>query len=96
LRGHQVVAAHNMRAALAAAENNPFDLLISDIGLPDGNGMELLRQLRTKFSIPGIAISGFGMDLDIGKSLEAGFFAHLVKPVKLEKLEAAIQHVMAR
>jgi len=96
LRGHQVAAAPSMHAALTAAENNPFDLLISDIGLPDGNGMELLRQLRTKFPIPGIAISGFGMDLDIGKSLEAGFSAHLVKPVKLEKLESAIQHVMGR
>lgn len=95
LRGHQVVAAHSVHAALEAAENNPFDLLISDVGLPDGNGMELLRQLRAKIDIRGIAISGFGMDADIGKSLEAGFSAHLVKPVKLEKLEAAIARVIA-
>jgi CheY-like chemotaxis protein len=95
LRGHHVAAAHSMRAAMAAAENNQFDLLISDVGLPDGNGMELLRHLRSKFAIPGIAISGFGMDADIGKSLEAGFSAHLVKPVKLEKLEAAIEHAMS-
>jgi signal transduction histidine kinase len=95
LHGHHVVAVHSMRAAMAAAENNSFDLLISDVGLPDGNGMELLRQLRSKFPIAGIAISGFGMDADIGKSLEAGFSAHLVKPVKLEKLEAAIQHAMS-
>ncbi|HEV2839908.1 MAG TPA: MASE1 domain-containing protein [Chthoniobacterales bacterium] len=95
LRGHQVVAAYSMRSALAAAENNHFDLLISDVGLPDGNGMELLRHLREKFDIRGIAISGFGMDADIGKSLEAGFSAHLVKPVKLEKLEAAISRMMS-
>ena len=95
LRGHHVAAAHNMRAAKEAAENNQYDLLISDVGLPDGNGMELLRHLRSKFAIPGIAISGFGMDADIGKSLEAGFSAHLVKPVKLEKLEAAIARVMS-
>jgi signal transduction histidine kinase/CheY-like chemotaxis protein len=95
LRGHHVDAAHSMRGAIEAAENNQFDLLISDVGLPDGNGMDLLRHLRSKFAIPGIAISGFGMDADIGKSLEAGFSAHLVKPVRLEKLEAAIQHAMS-
>lgn len=95
LRGHQVTAAHNMREALVTASHGSFDLLISDVGLPDGNGMDLLRTMRTLQPIRGIAISGFGMDTDIGKSLEAGFAEHLVKPVKLEKLEAAIARVMA-
>jgi signal transduction histidine kinase/CheY-like chemotaxis protein len=95
LRGHSVAAAHNMRGALEIAAGDSFDLLISDVGLPDGNGMDLLRYLRTQRSIRGIAISGFGMDADISKSLEAGFSEHLVKPVKLEKLEAAIARVMA-
>ena len=96
LRGHNVAAAHNMRRALEiAGDVNSFDLLISDVGLPDGNGMDLLRVLRTKNPIRGIAISGFGMDADIAKSMEAGFGEHLVKPVKLEKLEAAIARVMA-
>jgi signal transduction histidine kinase/ActR/RegA family two-component response regulator len=94
LRGHSVSAAQSMRAALELASHESFDLLISDIGLPDGNGMELLRNLRAKTPIRGIAISGFGMDADISKSLEAGFSDHLVKPVKLEKLEAAIARVM--
>jgi CheY-like chemotaxis protein len=98
LRGHDVVPAHNMRRALelAGADGASFDLVISDVGLPDGNGMDLLRYLRIKHPIRGIAISGFGMDADIGKSLEAGFSEHLVKPVKLEKLEAAIARVMAK
>ena len=95
LRGHRVTAAHNMREALVTASHDSFDLLISDVGLPDGNGMDLLRTVRTLQPIRGIAISGFGMDADIGKSLEAGFAEHLVKPVKLEKLEAAIARVMA-
>jgi CheY-like chemotaxis protein len=56
--------------------------------------MDLLRVLRTKNPIRVIAISGFGMDADIAKSMEAGFAEHLVKPVKLEKLEAAIARVM--
>jgi two-component system CheB/CheR fusion protein len=96
LRGHTVTAAHNMRGALeiAGASEEPFELLISDVGLPDGNGMDLIRYLRVKLPIRGIAISGFGMDSDISKSLEAGFSEHLVKPVKLEKLEAAIARVM--
>ena len=96
LRGHTVAAAHNMRSALEkAGDGTSFDLLVSDVGLPDGNGMDLLRVLRTKHPIRGIAISGFGMDADIAKSMEAGFAEHLVKPVKLEKLEAAIARVMA-
>jgi two-component system CheB/CheR fusion protein len=96
LRGHHVAAAHNMRGALEiAGRDRSFDLLISDVGLPDGNGTDLLRVLRASRPIRGIAISGFGMDSDIGKSLDAGFAEHLVKPVKLEKLEAAIARVMA-
>jgi CheY-like chemotaxis protein len=84
-----------MRRALElAGDGSSFDLLVSDVGLPDGNGMDLLRVLRTKNPIRGIAISGFGMDADIAKSMEAGFSEHLVKPVKLEKLEAAISRVM--
>jgi CheY-like chemotaxis protein len=85
-----------MRGALEIAGGDSFDLLISDVGLPDGNGMDLLRYLRAQQPIRGIAISGFGMDADINKSLEAGFSDHLVKPVKLEKLEAAIARVMAQ
>jgi signal transduction histidine kinase len=95
LRGHHVTAAHNMREALVSAAQGSFDLMISDVGLPDGNGMDLFRAVRTQQPIRGIAISGFGMDADIGKSLDAGFSEHLVKPVKLEKLEAAIARVMA-
>jgi CheY-like chemotaxis protein len=96
LRGHSVAAANSMREAMeVAAAGGAFDLLISDVGLPDGNGMDLVRYLRTQRPIRGIAISGFGMDADISKSLEAGFSEHLVKPVKLEKLEAAIARVMA-
>ncbi|MDP9097618.1 MAG: response regulator, partial [Verrucomicrobiota bacterium] len=96
LRGHSVVSASSMREAMeVAVAGGSFDLLISDVGLPDGNGMDLIRYLRTQRPIRGIAISGFGMDADISKSLEAGFSEHLVKPVKLEKLEAAIARVMA-
>ena len=89
-RGHLVAATHNVRSAMEAAVRNRFDLLISDIALPDGSGMELMIQLHAISRIPGIAISGFGNNGDIEKSLRAGFSEHLIKPVKLEKLEAAM------
>jgi len=94
-RGHLVAAAHNVRSAMEAAAQSSFDLLISDIALPDGTGIELMSYLRAMSHIPGIAISGFGMNGDIEKSFEAGFAEHLVKPVKMESLEAAIDRVMA-
>jgi len=93
-RGHLVAAAHNVRSAMEAAARNKFDLLISDIALPDGSGTELMRQVRAISTIPGIAISGFGNNGDIERSLEAGFSEHLIKPVKLEKLEAAIERAI--
>ena len=94
-RGHLVAAMPNVRSALEASTRNQFDLLISDIALPDGSGTELMTCLRAVSGIRGIAISGFGMNGDIQKSLQAGFSEHLVKPVKLERLEAAIETVMA-
>jgi signal transduction histidine kinase len=94
-RGHLVAAAQSVRSAMEAAGRNPFDLLISDIALPDGTGMELMACLRAMHPIRGIAISGFGMNGDIERSLSAGFSEHLVKPIKLEKLEVAIDRVMA-
>ena len=95
-RGHLVAAAQNMRSAMETAARNQFDLLISDIALPDGTGMELITCLRAMSSIRGIAISGFGMNGDIERSINAGFSEHLVKPIKVEKLEAAIDRVMAQ
>ncbi len=94
-RGHLVAATHNMRSAMETAVRNQFDLLISDIALPDGNGMELMMQVRAISKIPGIAISGFGNNGDIEKSLQAGFVEHLIKPVKLDALEAAIERAIA-
>jgi len=93
-RGHLVAATGNMRAAMEAAVGNRFDLLISDIALPDGSGTDLMMQLNAICKLPGIAISGFGMKTDIERSLQAGFMDHLVKPVKPEKLDALIVRIM--
>jgi len=95
-RGHLVAVTHNVRSAMEAAVRNKFDLLISDIALPDGTGMDLMMQLRAISNVPGIAISGFGNNGDIERSLRAGFSEHLIKPVKLDNLEAAIERTLGQ
>jgi signal transduction histidine kinase len=94
-RGHLVAATHNVRSAMEAVVQNHFDLLISDVALPDGTGIDLMKQVRAIRPLPGIAISGFGANGDIEKSLRAGFADHLIKPIKLETLEAAIGRAMS-
>jgi signal transduction histidine kinase/ActR/RegA family two-component response regulator len=89
--GHAVTTADRVGAALEAAAGADFDLIVSDLGLPDGTGLDLIRHLRASRPIPGIALSGFGMEEDVRKSHEAGFTAHLTKPVDFGKLTDAIQ-----
>jgi PAS domain S-box-containing protein len=95
-QGYQVTAAATLREALEAGLGEEFDLLISDIGLPDGTGLDLMRELRAKRPVRGIALTGYGMDEDIRKSRAVGFAAHLTKPLDFRKLEATIQNVTSR
>jgi two-component system CheB/CheR fusion protein len=89
--GHRITVAGSVAAALAAADRNWPDLLISDLGLPDGDGYELMRALAGRRpGLVGIALSGYGMHADIAQSREAGFALHLVKPVTMEALADAI------
>jgi signal transduction histidine kinase len=94
-RGYEVEEAGSLARALAAAQESEFDLVVSDIGLPDGSGLELIRELRAQRPIKAIALSGFGRDDDLRQSEEAGFVAHLTKPVDFPRLEALIQQVAA-
>ena len=71
-----------------------FDLIISDIGLPDRSGYELMRELQTMRGLRGIALSGFGMEHDVNKARAAGFSEHLTKPINFERLEEAIRHLL--
>ena len=82
-----------LSAAFAAAEKGYFDLLISDIELPDGTGLELIHGLGGGRTLPGIAISGFGSEEDLHQSAGAGFAEHLTKPIDLNRLESAIRRV---
>jgi PAS domain S-box-containing protein len=91
--GHDVKTAHSVASALQLAATEPFDILVSDIGLPDATGYELMEQIRDRYGIKGIALSGYGMDDDVHKSREAGFVDHIVKPVNFAQLEAVIRRV---
>ncbi len=95
LRGHQVLTAPDMATSLTFASDAEFDLLVSDIELPDGSGLELMETIRSRRGIPGIAISGFGSHEDIEQSRAAGFALHLTKPIDFRRLEQAIQELAA-
>ena len=90
LAGHDVKAAPDLRTARGLAEIHTFDLVVSDLGLPDGNGFDLMSELRDRYGLRGIAVSGFGMEEDLRRSHDSGFLEHLVKPVDVDKLKAAI------
>ena len=90
-RGHTVRSAADARSAIELSEREKFDLLIADLGLPDRSGLELLSELRQREpTLPAIALSGYGLPQDFVNSKEAGFIAHFVKPVDLQKLHAVI------
>jgi PAS domain S-box-containing protein len=89
--GFDVSHAGTLAEARAHAASKRYDLLISDLGLPDGSGLELMKALRDAQGAKGIALSGFGTDEDIAASAAAGFSAHLTKPVDWERLRAEIE-----
>jgi CheY-like chemotaxis protein len=91
--GHRVVTATTVAGAVDAAGQETFELIISDLGLPDGLGYDIMQIVSGKGAIRGIALSGYGMPADIERSRVSGFSEHLIKPVDLEVLEAAISRV---
>lgn len=88
--GYHVVPTATMGEALYAAEIQKFDLVISDLGLPDGTGIELMKKLRALHGLRGIALSGYGMEEDLEQSTLAGFVTHLIKPVSIAELRRII------
>jgi two-component system CheB/CheR fusion protein len=90
-RGYQVQTAGDVATALEQTVQRNFDLLISDLGLPDRSGVELIRELRSRGqTLPAIALSGYGQEEDVNRSREAGFNAHMIKPVDFEQFYQVI------
>jgi CheY-like chemotaxis protein len=92
-QGHDVMTASTVEAARDFAANQDFDLVISDIGLPDGNGIDLMNELTRDYGLRGIALSGYGMDEDLARTKNAGFIAHLVKPIDVDRLNRVLEQV---
>ena len=84
--GHEVTTTDSVKGALQLLDSREFDTLISDIGLPDDTGYNLVREAKRRQPLRAIALSGFGMEADIQRSLEAGFDYHVTKPVDLNRL----------
>ena len=80
-----------MNGAFAAMTNERFDLLVSDIGLPDGSGLEIMRHGRDRYGLKGIAFTGYGTEQDVQASKAAGFSHHLTKPASLNTLVSLIR-----
>ena len=93
-RGYRVTVAHTADQASDKARHAEFDLVISDIGLPDRSGYELMRELSTTRGLRGIALSGFGMENDVSRARASGFSEHLTKPINFDRLEEAIQALL--
>jgi CheY-like chemotaxis protein len=88
--GHTVAGVANATAAREIVTASTFDVVISDLGLPDSDGHALMVELRDAYGLPGIALSGYGTNEDLERSRKSGFFTHLTKPVDIHALEATI------
>lgn len=95
-RGLKVSVARNIEEAVEVFQRDRFEVIVSDIGLPDGTGLDLLTQLSAIRRVPAIALSGYGTEADLARSEAAGFQEHLVKPVEWPKLNAALTRLLTR
>ena len=89
--GHEVSVVGLVADALAATQSAGFDLIVSDVGLPDGTGLDFIKAFREHSDVPAVALTGFGTDEDVRRCLDAGFTSHLTKPVNFGQLEQLIE-----
>jgi len=89
-------AASLAQARSLMGKNKKISLLISDIGLPDGSGYDLMSEFQKKFGSKGIALTGYGTEEDVARSQSSGFTVHLTKPVRIESLENALTAVTGK
>ena len=89
-RGFKVIQSDTVRGGLSALARHRIDILLADIGLPDGSGYELLEKIDPKAPMASIALTGFGTVQDLEMSRKAGFSIHLTKPIRMEALDTAL------
>jgi CheY-like chemotaxis protein len=94
-RGYEVVGASTVAEALQLASQGSYECVVSDLGLPDGTGYDLMKILHERHGLPGIALSGYGTEQDAVRSREVGFLDHLTKPVTFATLDRVIQRFRA-
>ncbi len=92
--GYGVTTADSVQSALERASEQHFDLLLSDLGLPDGSGVDVMQVLKERYNLSAIALSGYGTDEDVRASLDAGFAEHLTKPVSFQALRMALERLL--
>ena len=90
-RGFPVRVACSLAEARRCAAQGNIGFLISDVGLSDGSGCELMAELRDSLGLQGVAISGYGMEADVTRSREAGFVLHLTKPIQISDLDRVLE-----
>jgi signal transduction histidine kinase/ActR/RegA family two-component response regulator len=95
-KGHEVLTAMNVASALEVLSRETVDVLLSDIGLPDGTGYDLMQRAKSIQPLVGIALSGFGAAEDIARATESGFAHHLIKPVDFNRLEAVLAQLTSK
>ena len=93
--GYVTASCGSVREACELATTQKFDLVVSDLGLPDGNGLDLMQHLRATQQLTGIALSGFGTAADLEQSYAAGFAVHLTKPIDVARLRLAISSLIS-
>jgi len=91
--GHSVTTVGTVQEALTAVQANDFEVVVCDLGLPDGTGLDLIRSIQSQRPIPAVALSGYGMEEDLQKCQEAGFRSHLLKPVKIDQLRQILNQI---
>lgn len=93
--GYEVTTADSVEAAVKNVVQTEFDVIISDVGLPDGNGVSLINCIRPFCRTPAIALTGYSSPGDVERCKRAGFDLHLAKPPNPQALREAIESLVA-
>jgi CheY-like chemotaxis protein len=93
LSGHRALAAASAEEAVRLAAAEKCDVVVSDVGLPDRSGLDLMRELSAAYNVPGIAVSGYTDAADVRECARAGFAKHLKKPIDFQALLDAVEEL---